>query len=397
MHQVFKQILASMVGLVACSHVDAAEPFKVAAYYTSWSSEARQFPVSSIPADKLTHVIFAFALVKEGQVVQMSPEHDARGANLFKQLRMLKSAHPHLKTLISIGGWTGSATFSDVAATPASRARFARSAVQFMRQYGFDGIDIDWEYPVEGGMEGNHHRPEDRDHYPLLLKAIRQQMDRVGHGANTQYLLTSATSGAHYLKHADISAAAKYVDWFNLMAYDFAGPWSKTAGHVASLAIDPLQPAYDGAAPESVQSMVSGYLAAHVPPQKLVVGVPLYGYHWTGCKSEQHGLYQACTAIGKGSWERDMGSLDLSDIELHYTSAQGFTRYEHEATGASWLFRESDGAMVTFDSVTSVQQKVAMIRAQGLGGAMMWELSGDRQHTLINVLSELRQPAVTPN
>jgi len=89
----------------------------------------------------------------------------------------LKSQNRHLKTLISVGGWTLSQRFSDIALTDESRLKFAKSAVTFMQKYQFDGIDIDWEYPVSGGEPGNRYRPEDGDNYVKLVKEVRSQLN----------------------------------------------------------------------------------------------------------------------------------------------------------------------------------------------------------------------------
>jgi len=104
---------------------------------------------SEIAADKLTHINYAFADVKDGRIV----EGFARDAENFKLLADLRRSHPHLKILISVGGWTWSNNFSDAALTAESRRRFTGSAIEFVRRHDIDGVDIDWEYP---GLRGNN-------------------------------------------------------------------------------------------------------------------------------------------------------------------------------------------------------------------------------------------------
>src|SRR5262249_14122871 len=161
--------------------------------------------VGHIPAAKLTHVNYAFAKIGPTGECALFDSYAAidkfypgdkwdagflRGN--FHQLQILKQKHPHLKTLISVGGWTLSGPFSDVALTPASRSKFAKSCVAFATKYGFNGVDIDWEYPVGGGLEGNKTRPEDKANYTLLLAELRQELDSQGKKDNKHYLLTIA-------------------------------------------------------------------------------------------------------------------------------------------------------------------------------------------------------------
>lgn len=113
----------------------------------------------------------------------------------FNQLIKLKQRYPHLKTLISVGGWSWSNRFSDVAADPALRENFANSAVDFLRKYQFDGVDLDWEYPVSGGLQGNSRRAEDKQNFTLLLQKTREKLDAAGAKDGKRYLLTIA-SGA---------------------------------------------------------------------------------------------------------------------------------------------------------------------------------------------------------
>src|SRR5664279_3154978 len=155
--------------------------YRVVGYFASWAIYDRGYFVTDIPADKLTHLNYAFAAISDdGEIALMDEEADTQYTypgdsdnqplkGNFHQLQLLKVAHPSLQTIISIGGWTGSAKFSDVALTAQSRDKFARSVVKFVTQYGFDGVDIDWEYPTGGGDTGNVERPEDRTNFALLL------------------------------------------------------------------------------------------------------------------------------------------------------------------------------------------------------------------------------------
>ncbi|CAF5064544.1 unnamed protein product, partial [Rotaria sp. Silwood1] len=171
----------------------------VLAYFTAWSIYGRLFFVTDIPVDKLTHINYAFANIgSDGRIALGDPwadtdkkfDNDTSNQPLhgnFNQLNKLKATYPNLRTLISVGGWTWSSNFSDVALTNQSRSIFAASCVEFVQKYGFDGIDLQWVYPVSGGMSGNSERPEDTQNYVLLLEEIRRQLDAI---LNKTYLLT---------------------------------------------------------------------------------------------------------------------------------------------------------------------------------------------------------------
>ena len=190
----------------------------------------------------------------------------------FGELRRLKRQYPHLKTLISVGGWTWSDKFSDVALTAESRQKFARSCVDFMRKYGFDGIDIDWEYPVGGGEEGNLNRPEDKQNFTLLLRALQEKIQKKEAADGRDYLLTiAAPAGAEQYNNLELDQIHQHVDWINVMTYDYHGSWeSQTNLHA------PLYSATGDPSPDAqnwnVDATISGYRNKGVPANKLVMG-----------------------------------------------------------------------------------------------------------------------------
>ena len=211
---------------------------RVVAYFAGWST----LRVADIPADSLTHIIYAFAQIIDGRRAATPRWHrepypddppDVTWSGHFRQLQILKRKHPHLKTLISVGGWNDSPPFSDAAHTDASRQKFARSCADFVSRYGFDGIDIDWEYPGGGGKDPDKSRPEDTRNFTLLLRELRRQLDEQGKTDQKKYLLTIATpAGPGQYRLLELDQVHAYVDWINLMTYDLAGSWSrKTTFH----------------------------------------------------------------------------------------------------------------------------------------------------------------------
>lgn len=201
----------------------------IGAYYPGGSSG--RYPIAQIPADRLTHLFYAFARIEDGQCVVGA---DAGGH--FVALAELKRRHPHLRTLISIGGWEAGG-FSDAALTAASRSRFVASCIAlfFDRHRGsFDGVDIDWEFPVSGGPPHIAARAQDRRNMTSLAKEFRRQLDALAKTRGQALLLTAALpagrmqSAGPYdpARSFDLKALAGTLDFINLMTYDMGTAFS---------------------------------------------------------------------------------------------------------------------------------------------------------------------------
>ncbi|MBM3980166.1 MAG: glycoside hydrolase family 18 protein [Planctomycetes bacterium] len=387
--------LLSLLALVALAPLArAADPKdagpRVVGYYTEWSVYDRKFDVGAIPAAKLTHVNYAFAKIVNGECALFDSyaaidkaypgdtwEPGALRGN-FKQLQLLKKKHPHLKTLISVGGWTLSSPFSDLATTDPGRKKFASSCVAFMTKYGFDGVDIDWEYPVGGGLETNKTRPEDKANYTLLLAELRAHLDARGKLDKRAYLLTiAAPAGPKVFANLELDKVHKHLDWLNLMSYDFHGGWSEHTNFNAPLFASKLDPTKDDVIRTkfNVSAAVEAYLAAGVPAEKLVMGVPFYGRGWTVPKGGADGLFQPpAKQLPRGTWEN--GVFDYKDIAANYLGKRG-KRFWHDEAKVPWLYDEKTGLVISYDDPESMKLKGAFAREKKLGGAMIWELNGD--------------------
>jgi chitinase len=375
---------------------------RVVAYFTEWSVYQRNYHVAGIPADRLTHVNYAFAKpTADGECVLFDAyaaidkaypgdkwdQGVLRGS--FNQLLVLKKKHPHLRTLISVGGWTLSGPFSDAALTEEKRTKFAKSCAAFMVKYGFDGVDVDWEYPVGGGLEGNKTRPEDRRNFTLLLAALRKELDARGAADRKKYLLTiAAPAGPRTFANLELDRIHAYLDWINLMTYDFHGGWDAATNFNAPLYASSKDPTADETIRKhfNVDSAVKAYLAAGVPAEKIVVGVPFYGRGWGGVKNVNDGLYQPKgPGLPRGTWED--GVWDYKDLAANYVGK--YRRHWHDEAKVPWLFDEKGGRMISYDDPESVKIKGEYIRDHKLGGAMFWELSADdAKSSLLNALHE---------
>src|SRR5665213_1933089 len=221
-----------------------------------------------IAAKKLTHINYAFVDIKNNRAWL---HREATDTINFRHLVQLKRQNPALKILISIGGWTWSGRFSDAVLTDTARQAFAASAVEIIRKYDMDGIDIDWEYPGRPGYQGNIYRPEDKRNYTLLFRDIRRQMDTLQQQTGKKYLLTTAAGGfKNYLANTDMGSVQQYLDYVNLMTYDYSG--GKIAAHHTNLYTSTRYRSVT-----SADSAVRQFMAAGVPANKLVMGIAFYG------------------------------------------------------------------------------------------------------------------------
>lgn len=345
--------------------------------------------VSDIPADQLTAVLYAFVDVSAaGECVSANALADQSD---LPQLRQLKQQHPQISILISVGGYSRSRNFSDAAATEDSRRRLAQSCVQFMKQNGFDGIDIDWELPVSGGMPGISHRPEDKQNYTALLAELRSQLDQLGAKNGARYLLTiAAPIGPSEYKNIELNAIPQYLDWINLMVYAFYTANSPVTEFNAPLYASSTDPA---AASKRLNlngdAAVKAYLAAGVPPNKLVLGAPFYGRGWKGVPDVNHGLYQKDAGpatdarLPKSTWQD--GAIDYKDLEKYYVG--NYPRFWHDEAQVPWLYSPVTRIFITYEDPQSLGLKADYVRDNHLGGVMIWQLSqDDPQHSLVNAL-----------
>ncbi len=289
----------------------------------------------------------------------------------FHQLKELKALNPRLRILISLEG--KAADFAEDA-KPEKRQAFVASCVQtFVRgQFAdgvteagiFDGFDVDWESPKQ----------EDAANFRALLEEFRRQMDAVRRGLTLSVAVGQAPG---MLPGTDFAAVGRLVDEVGIMNYDYDGPWSSTTGFVAPLFTD----AHGPAAEYSIEHSIASYKAAGIPEEKLLMGLPFYGYGWTGVPRTNNGLAQT----GKGVH---------GDQPYHYIRGlnSSFATYRDKRTKAPWRF---DGQTFwTFEDPVSVEYKVSYASDQHLGGVMIWELSGDTPDAeLLNaVYRSLRHP-----
>ena len=344
--------------------------FNVIGYYADWT--AARYPLAEIPAGKLTHVNYAFGKIgsdnrltwNAGVAVDQAYPGDCSDPGcphgLFNQITLLKKKYPRLKFIMSVGGWTDSGPFYEMAATGANRQTFVESCAAFLKTYPqFDGIDIDWEHPVVGGLQPG--QPRDAHNYVLLLAALRRA---IGPDKLLTVAVSASPRGIEPLEYPEMTTS---LDWVSVMTYDFHTGGTR-AGFNAALYNhdDPSNPKLN------LHDAVQAILAKGVPRNKLVAGVPFYGRGWRGVES---------SAV----WSTGTGSLQVggyNTIAETLLKMPGYVRYWDDVAKVPWLYNADTKEWISYDDPQSMRLKGEYIAAQNLSGAMFWELSNDNGRLL---------------
>ncbi|MCR8657395.1 glycosyl hydrolase family 18 protein [Paenibacillus sp. T3-5-0-4] len=373
-------------------------------YYAAWSVYDRDFQPDEMDVSKITHVNYSFAdicwkkfgtgttacesediplqdrYVYDGEIVLGDQKKDIEN---LQAITDLKSINPNFKLLVSVGGWSWSKNFSNMAADEVTLRTFAKSAVDVIREYKLDGLDIDWEYPVEGGETYNSRSPKDKENFTLLMQTVRSALDAAGSEDNRYYLLTIASGqGDNFVVNADLANSSDYLDFINIMTYDYSGGWENIANHNAPLYYDPNLPK-PNAERNNVLGGVNGHLTGGVPEHKLVLGLPFYGKAWSGC--ETPGQYVDCTSFPAGSWES--GIYDYSEI-ISFIGKDGYVRYWNDAAKVAYLYSPEQQTFITYNDLTSMIYSSSLVKSKNLAGVMSWEVTGDRTGELLTQLNK---------
>ncbi|KAG8733247.1 hypothetical protein FRC11_007671, partial [Ceratobasidium sp. 423] len=342
------------------------------AYFTNWGIYGRGYTPLNIDTAPLTHIYYAFAdtdpatgkaflsdLWADQQITYPGDDTSAPGHNLYgnlKQLYLLKQKKRSLKTMLSFGGWTYSQNgHFNFATNPASRAIFVKTAIQLLEDNGFDGIDIDWEYPTPGAQaEG----------FVSLLKETRAGLDALAKskGDTVPYQLSAAVPAGPQNQNLKIKEMDQYLTYWSLMAYDYAGSWSKVSDYQANV--------YGGASGVSTSASTEWYLKNGADKDKFVIGMPIYGRGF----EKTNGIFQPFNGVGSGTWES--GFYDYNALPF-----PGAVVHEDLKNISSYSYDPAKKELISYDTPKIIEAKCDWLSRQGLAGAMFWELSADKNGT----------------
>src|SRR6266550_9569607 len=364
-----------------------APPMRVVGYLASWGVRTKGTSIAQLPAKHLTHIFYAFSLIaRDGSVVLGDSCVDVGACALnsqlplpttprgnFGELQRLKRRYPHLKVAISIGGWGGSARFSDAALTDSSRRRFSQSAIDlFIRHWPglFDSIDIDWEFPVQGGLKGNIERPVDKQNFTLLLAELRRELDAQGARDKRHYELTIAASARpSELANIEVDRIVPLLDFINVMTYDY-----HTGFHYAHFNAPLYAVANDPTPDLTIDSTMRVFRNGGVPAQKLLIGIPFFARAFGGVANVNGGLLQPAPTPPRDWRDSDGDWRRIAATRLHDPR---YVRHWETKARVPWLYDATNKNWISYDDPESVRAKMDYVREHSFGGVVIWELGAD--------------------
>ncbi|HRI60266.1 MAG TPA: glycoside hydrolase family 18 protein [Saprospiraceae bacterium] len=366
-----KQLVFPLISLVLSMAVVACKTaaptaknnghLAVIAYYSGNGTDLQQYKW-----EQLTHVIFSFCHLRGNRLAVDNSTDELTIRNLVA----LKKQHPHLKVLLSLGGWGGCETCSPVFSTPEGRSAFVASVKELLEDYGADGIDLDWEYPAIEGYPGHVYKPEDKRNFTLLVQELRRVL-----GKHAEISFAAGAFAEFFDQSIEWAQVMPLLDRVNLMTYDFISGFSTVTGHHTQLLSTAEQEA-------SVDYSVRYLKNLGVPPSKIVIGAAFYARTWEQVENVNNGLYQA------GKFK---SFVPYNKFAQNISIDQGFAFFRDPASQAPYAYNEKRREFATFDDATSVAMKTKFARAKGLGGIMFWELSSDvPENGLLQVIHDAK-------
>lgn len=293
----------------------------------------------------LDFVIYAFALI------QPNGSLDVYSRRYLQELANLRLADPNLKVILGIGGW-GNDGFSDAALTPQSRYNFAREVRKWVNDYDLDGVDIDWEYPGSSAA-GITSRPQDKENFTLLLEALRDVL-----GPNA-WISVAGTGDTSYIRNVDIAGIAPFINYFNIMSYDFTAGVTGSQGAKHQSNLYPSELALNNI---SSDLYAQNLIHAGMPPEKLLLGLPLYG---------RNGATVTKT---------------FDEIRKNYLNKNGYiVKWDNQAK-APYIVDPNGNFFLSFDNGLSIYFKGQYVADNCLGGLFTWQTSMDQANILSNAM-----------
>lgn len=370
---IYKRIFFScMVIVIAVSSTfgQSSNKFKVLAYFAGSAAQLDSFDVQ-----KITHIIYCFGHLKGNRFTLAKPGDSL----LIQKMVSLKKQNPSLKVLLSLGGWGGCETCSDVFNSKQGTTEFAQSVKEMDEFFQTDGIDLDWEYPTIAGPPGHKFAPEDKKNFTRLVKELRKKLGK-------QKEISFAAGGSErFLNNAvEWKKVMQTVDFVNLMTYDLVGGSSGSTGHHTPLFSTPQQS-------RSADYAVNYLLNLGIPANKLVIGGAFYARIFENVPEENNGLYQP------GKFK---SYVVFKQIPFALSADKGFAYHWDDVAKAPYLYNPTEKLFVTFDDKRSIDLKTKYVIDKKLGGIMFWQLAQDvPSGGLLEAISEVKKnytPASTP-
>ncbi|MGL5328168.1 MAG: glycosyl hydrolase family 18 protein [Peptostreptococcaceae bacterium] len=399
---------------------------KIVGYFPEWaykSKEHNYFNVTDLQWDSLTHIQYSFATVDpetnkialgdkvaaleeefEGMDLSYNGEKIELDASLpykghFNLLQQMKKQFPNVKLLMSVGGWAGSRGFYTMMDTDEGIDTFVQSCVDFVRQYGFDGIDIDFEFPSSTSQSGN---PEDFDvseprrdtineRYNVMMKKLNKALDEAAAKDNTEYLLTAAVSASSWvLGGVQSNEYAKELDFLSIMSYDYHGGWNEFVENQANIYPDPAdRETMNMIMPVLGMDWSYKYYRGVLPPEKILMGVPYYTRGWENVQGGNGtGLHGSSKTPATGKYNiwgdpDENGNIIPAGANplwhvLNLMEQDPNLKVHWDDVGkVPYIWQNNEKVFLTFENEQSIDERLKYIEEKNLGGALIWVMDGD--------------------
>ena len=419
----------SIVNAEEIQQTEQQATYRNVMYYGDWSiwgGEGNFYP-KDIPADQLTHLNFAFLdFDSDGELVFTDADAatgapvglpgvqwNSASSGILNAIQDLRGKNPNMKIGVSLGGWSKSGDFSEVAANPTKRKNLVDNVAKFIKYTNMDFVDVDWEFPADVRQpdlvdnvndEGTPNaKPEDKENYIKLLDEIRETIDKQGEELGKTYELSVALPAAQGKLDSgiDVKRLFDVVDFANIMTYDLTGAWSDTSGHHSALYGNPADPNYDEGF--SVDQTVEYLREKGAASEKIVIGAAFYTRGWNevakGDNEEAPGLFQKAELSSQdadqtpsygaknknplkvGDGGRASGVWPYRDIETLLGDTSGLKEYWDDVAKAPFMYSETTGEFFTYENEKSVTYKAEYVKENQLGGIISWQQSQDKETT----------------